>query len=84
MARIKKNFAGSYSILRPDGTVVATIENGDVAELDDRREWLVTYYRHETGVGWVVFDGDTFPTKRMAKEYAMNYAKTLMTTTAGY
>ena len=78
MPRITKNFAGSYSIILPDGTVVATIENGEVAELPDRREWLVTYYRFEPGIGWVGFDGEAFPTKRMCKEYAMNYARALL------
>jgi len=76
MAHITKNFAGSYSII-VDGNVVATIENGEVAELDDRREWLVSYYRFEPGIGWTSFDGEVFPTKRMCREYAMEYAKTL-------
>ena len=84
MARVTRNFAGSYSVRRPDGTVVATIENGHVAELDNDREWLVALRRYNSTLGWHDADGDIVPNLRTGKKIALDHARVLMTTAAGY
>lgn len=84
MARIIKNSAGSYKVVRPDGTVMAIIENQDVAELSSR-EWLVTFYRYDLGLGvWVEGDGEVVPTLKAGKVLAFDHARALMQTLAGY
>lgn len=52
--RYKRNFAGSYKVYKPCGTLVATIESAKVAELPAADEWLVTFYRWDSCVEAVV------------------------------